>query len=232
MREWQKSCNLFTQKNHVTSLHKKSRNFSVKKNTQPPENKSCNLIEWVSEKSHATSLHTKITQSKSHATPPQKKHATSPQKITQPLHKKKSCIRSTKKSCNLQKNAQPLHKKIFKKSHNLFAIFFLQPLKKITTTPQKNHATSKKITQPLHKKITQSHHKKKLCNVSTHKNHITSPQKKNHSTTPQNNCATPQKNFFFFIKKKKGRKIIQPLNKEITQSVPKINIFFFKLCIL
>ena len=92
--EWEKSRKLSTQKNHVTSLHTKSRNLSIKKIMQP--------------------LHKKMQ-------PLHKKNLV--RKIMQPLHKKKSCNLSTQKimqplnnkknhaTCQQQKNHAPLYKK-------------------------------------------------------------------------------------------------------------------------
>ena len=94
----QKTCNLFTHKITQPFTQKNRTTCPPKKIIQPPENKSCNLSELVSEKNHPTSLH-KITQplnkintqpvhQKNYATSPQKNHASSPQKKSHNLSKK------------------------------------------------------------------------------------------------------------------------------------------------
>ena len=178
--------------------------------------------EWVSEKNHSTSTHTKITQTlhtQNHSTSQQQQnHATSPctnshnlffwsrnlstkiffftslQEIARNLCTKKSSNLFKQKSHNLltQKITQSLYKKI------------TQPLRKT------NHETSRKINHATwvsewEKWRNLSTHKIS-CNLSLHK--ITQPLFLNHAT------SLPKKIIFPL-----HMKSTQPLHKKIKQFV-------------
>ena len=188
-------------KNITQPLRKTNHANSGKKIMQPEW-----VSEWVSKKNHATTTH------KNNATSPHKKksrnHLT--KKITQPVHQKKSCNFSTQKN-----HVSSPQKKSWtsQKSRNLSA-------KKNATSIKIDHATRvsvwvRKITQPLHTQkschlsshtITQllkenhaTSSKKKSSNLCTKKTPNLSTQK-NHATTPQKhykNCKTlPWKHHF------------------------------------